>query len=575
MPEQAVAAFVVVAVVSSLCSTLIAAYAFRRRSVPGGLTLSITAAGTAIWAGAAAGMRIAMEPLFVRGAHLLLYVGITLTVAGIFVFVLEFTGREQHLNRKTAGLLSIEPLSVYVLFLTNPYHGWFFDSATIVGGLEAVSTVPGPAFLLHIAYSYALIAVSLAFLLQLVARSQYLYQGQAIAVIVGVAVPLAGNFAYVLGPSPVDLAPLSIAITAVFLAVAIYRYQFVQVLPIARDTVVEHLDDPVVVLDRNDRLVDLNPAGRTAFGIDPDRHVLGTPAAEVLPPGAESITADRTDDTSDELALETPEGTRHYDVRTSPLYDDRDRFTGRLVLLRDVTRQHHQQAELQRQNEQLDQFASVVSHDLRNPLNVARGYVDLLDDEERAEPIEQSLERMQTIVDDVLTLARQGQAVEDPRPVDLAAVATAGWDSVDTQGATLRTDDSVTLMADEPRLRRLFENLFRNAVEHGQSCSDGTADRDAGDARPSDVTVCVGPLRNDDATHPETDAGFYVEDDGPGIPPSERAAVLEAGVSNDDGTGLGLSIVNGIAQAHGWELTITSSEAGGARFEFRGVEMAQ
>ncbi|WP_435147879.1 GAF domain-containing protein [Halobaculum sp. P14] len=208
--------------------------------------------------------------------------------------------------------------------------------------------------------------------------------------------------------------------------------------------------------------------------------------------------------------------------------------------------------ELANQNKHLEEFASVVSHDLRNPLNVAQGFVSLeleRRDSDHLRRAADALDRMNELIDDILTLARTGRAVSEFDRVDLAAVAADAWATTGTAAATLETEPSLgAVSGDESRIRELFENLFRNAVEH------------AGD----DVTVTVGGL--DDAD------GFYVADDGPGIPESDRESVFEAGYStNPDGTGFGLNIVRSIADAHGWDVAVTDSDAGGARFEFTGV----
>jgi two-component system OmpR family sensor kinase len=203
--------------------------------------------------------------------------------------------------------------------------------------------------------------------------------------------------------------------------------------------------------------------------------------------------------------------------------------------------------QLRRQNERLEEFAEVVSHDLRNPLTVARGSVDLLEDDgEHVGRIDRALSRMEAIVDDVLTLARQGRSVGETKPVDLRAVADDAWGTVDTGGATLSTGDRV-VEADRSRLVQLLENLFRNAIEHGD---------------PDEVRVG------------ESDGGFYVADDGRGLP-AERDDLFEHGVTTaDDGTGFGLAIVRSIAEAHGWTVTAADGDEGGARFEFGGVEVA-
>jgi PAS domain S-box-containing protein len=229
--------------------------------------------------------------------------------------------------------------------------------------------------------------------------------------------------------------------------------------------------------------------------------------------------------------------------------------------------------ELERQNERLDEFASVVSHDLRGPLSVAQGYLSLAREDRDSEELEraaEAVERMGALVDDLLALAREGRAVGDTTAVELGAAAERAWEGLGAVGH-LEVESSPTVEADPSRLRELLENLFRNAVEHGSS-DLGVGDVDemvergrAGDTAtlPDDarVTVRVGAL----ADRP----GFYVADDGQGIPDAQRERVFESGYStSEDGTGFGLAIVRTIAEAHDWTVELVESETGGARFEF-------
>ncbi len=210
-----------------------------------------------------------------------------------------------------------------------------------------------------------------------------------------------------------------------------------------------------------------------------------------------------------------------------------------------------QQEELERQNDRLNEFASIVSHDLRNPLTVAEGRIKLAREEcesEHLEPVEAALDRMNEIVERTLTLAREGQVVGDTEQVDLATLIDRCWASIDSAEATIAIEDPPTILADPDRLPHLFENLFRNAVEHGG---------------PS-VHIEVGRLPD----------GVFVQDDGPGIQPDDRDRVLEVGYSTtEQGTGLGLGIVREIANAHGWSVDVTESPSGGARFEITGVNV--
>ncbi|MDZ7731191.1 MAG: HAMP domain-containing sensor histidine kinase [Natrialbaceae archaeon] len=213
--------------------------------------------------------------------------------------------------------------------------------------------------------------------------------------------------------------------------------------------------------------------------------------------------------------------------------------------------------QLEIQNERLDQVASTISHDLRNPIQVADGYVEILADpatgyltddpivreeaQEHVDAVTTSLTRMEEIIQDVLTLAREGQTVEETESVELADITREAWGMVDTKAATLELEESRTLEADPGRLRSMLENLYRNAVEHGRD----------------DVTVTVG----------RTERGFFVQDDGPGIAADEQEAVFEYGyTTNPDGTGFGLSIVQTMVESHGWTVALDSEYTDGARF---------
>lgn len=210
---------------------------------------------------------------------------------------------------------------------------------------------------------------------------------------------------------------------------------------------------------------------------------------------------------------------------------------------------------LEEKNERLEQFASVLSHDIRNPLTVALGRLDVVREEHTSEHfdvIEQSLVRIESLIEDVLLHARQEGSIEESETVELGDIINQCWSVVDTDGATLKVESDLSVTANPSRLQRLLENLLRNAIEHG----------------PADVTIRVGAL-------PDAD-GFYFADNGPGIPEADRTKVFESGYSETaEGTGFGLAIVQGIVDAHDWEITIVESESGGAQFEITGVELAE
>ncbi len=236
---------------------------------------------------------------------------------------------------------------------------------------------------------------------------------------------------------------------------------------------------------------------------------------------------------------------------------------------------------LTNQNERLEEFASIVSHDLRNPLSVAQGYLELLEaDPEIVGEIEAALGRIDRMSDDLLTLARDGDIVGEVGPESIADAAALAWDTIDTDEASLVVEDGVgRIEADRDRLLELLENLFSNAVEHGSTNPASQAQQDAVEhsSTSPDSQVRQDAARHDQAntgnvnvTVGALDDGFYVADDGPGIPDDEKEDVFDRGyTTHQDGTGFGLRIVEVVANAHGWDVELVDSESGGARFEIR------
>jgi PAS domain S-box-containing protein len=273
-----------------------------------------------------------------------------------------------------------------------------------------------------------------------------------------------------------------------------------------------------------------------------------------------------------EFRVLLPDGERRWvHARGVVQYDDSGEPERMLGIQTDITEQKEREQELretkqelEQSNEKLDQFAGIVSHDLRNPINAAQLRLDLLRHEkadEHIDEIEGSLDRMQTMIEDLLTLSRGGATVEDPEDVSLADVAAESWETAQTDDADfeLSVNESTIVQADRDRLRHVFENLFRNAVDHNDS----------------PLTVRVGLLEPSDATTDNGQGGFFIEDDGDGIPEDEHDDIFGHGyTTSDDGTGFGLSIVEDVVEAHGWTISIAKSDEGGARFEITGVEVS-
>ncbi len=322
----------------------------------------------------------------------------------------------------------------------------------------------------------------------------------------------------------------------------------------------EYSSDIICVLDEDLRVSYVSPSISTVLGYDPAA-VDGRDFLEFV----DGDDRDRVEGRLREAAADPTQVTfraRTADGAWRTLQSkNRDRLSdpvvGGIVLnVRDVTESRARQRELEAKNERLDTFAGIVSHDLRNPLSVAKGRTELLYETlsdgsagtKHVESLDDALDRMETIIEETLVLARQGETITGTERLAIGPFVRECWGMVETADSSVEVLDEFTLQGDPERLEHVFENLFANAVEHGGP----------------GVTVRVGRLDG---------SGFYVEDDGPGIPDGEREAVFEFGeTSSSDGTGFGLAIVRRIAEAHGWHVQVTGGREGGARFEFTAVE---
>ncbi len=515
-----------------------ARFGWQRRDRPGMSALVAFNLGVAVWTG---GNAIQVAATSLDGKLLAVavqYLGICTIPVAAFAFAAEFANREALATRRRLAVLSAPLAALLVLSWTNGLHGLVrtAEGLATVDGVVRIDREFGPAFWAGWAYSNLLNLTASVLVVRAVVASRDLYRRQVAALLVGAVVPWVAQMLFLAGISPVE-PEVFFAVTGGTFVYAVSRYRFLDLLPVGRGTVVAALDDGVVVLDDRDRVVDLNPAAREVLG---EAAAVGVPAETAFGAVPALLSFYRDGDGG---ALHLDEDPRRFDVRVSALPGD-----GRtVVVLRDVTPLAERERELERKNRRLEEFAALLSHDLRGPLSVATGYVDLereQRDSERLRRTAEALDRMDDIIDGLLALAREDQPLEDVQAVDLPDLARTAWDHVETGSATLVVETDRTVEADPGRLLRALENLFRNAIEHGG----------AGE-------VTVGDL----------DGGFYVADDGDGFD-ADPAEVFEWGFSTADGTGLGLAIVRRIVDAHGWEVAATTGESGGARFEVTGLE---
>lgn len=323
-------------------------------------------------------------------------------------------------------------------------------------------------------------------------------------------------------------------------------------------TLIEYSTDVISIVDEAGQWQFLTPSSKRILGYSP-AELIGDIGFDYVHPDDTQNALEKFNqaienpDTipSIEFRFEHPEkGWIWVNNRARNMIED-PLINGFIVHTRNITQRKEQSQQLQRENERLDEFARTIAHDLRNPLNIIQARLELAREDYSSEHhthIESAIQRMDELIDRTLHLAQSGNSIGKKEPIELGRISEQAWGNVDTKNATVRVADTLEFTADEERTIVFLENIFRNAIQHG------------GD----DVTVSVGTLPN----------GFFVEDDGTGIPDSIVGSVFESGISTgEDGIGLGLTICNRIAEAHSWEVRYTESKAGGARIEVTGVEM--
>lgn len=330
-----VIAFLFAAVVS--CS--IAVVILRRPLVSGSLTFVLLMLAVAEWTFVRAleGMAVEM-PSKILWAKLE-YPGIVTVPLLWFIFTVKYGRQVQWLTRRVIVLLLVVPCITFALALTNEAHGLIWSS--ILPGTTPGSNLiynHGTWFWMHVVYSYALMLTGTGQLIRNIVRFPQLYRSQIGALLAGAAVPWIGNAIYILGLSPrpgLDLTPFAFAVSGVIYAFGVFRFQLFDLVPVARDAAIENLTDGVLVLDLQNRIVDINPAAKRLTGIG--NEALGQNIEAIFADQVPLISRYRDVKAAQEEIQVGKENGRHWDLRIAPIYDSQQQYTGRLVVLRDIT----------------------------------------------------------------------------------------------------------------------------------------------------------------------------------------------------------------------------------------------
>ena len=571
--------FVSLAPLAFLLMGVVVVVAWQRRDVPGARSLAAFTATAAGWLAFDALALLAPTPeATLRLVEFTSMFGPLLCVSWL-AFVLTYTEHFPRSARLAVGALAAWAPVYGLLACTNEGHRLVWASWKVVpeGALSRVTYTLGPLGWAQTGFAWAAIAVSLGVLLWVYAGTGRRARRLSWWIVAGALVPMAVNVGFLLGVGPLekDFTPIGMAVSAAAFALGLARYQFLDLRPIARAALVDDLREGMLVLDAQDRVVDVNPAFCRALGVSAS--AVGRPLHATAPALADAIDAGR----DAPFRIDVRGSVRYFDLRISPLADRSGARTGRLVLLHDVTVRrreqaalrranaglhdantdlYHANAELKARNEELDAFAHTVAHDLKNSIQGVLGWAEILRDDGPdlsppthraiADDVVDAAQKMGTVVHELLLLARVRKEAVAPRPLDMSAIVRAAQrrPRQPTLAAPLPSRWPAAL-GHAPWVEEIWANYLSNAAKYGGP------------------RVTLGA-----ETTASGQARFWVHDDGPGLAPEQQARLFvpfsRVGSLDVDGHGLGLSIVRRIVERLDGTCGVESTPGWGTRFWF-------
>jgi len=575
--------YILLMAVTTIVAVGIAIYTWRRRRVTGGAVFALTMLVVAFWAftngGELASLTLTSKIWWSKFSYFS-----TATIAPVwFIFALTYGRHAAWLTRGRMAALWVGPLLVLALVFTNEWHMWFWSSFTPTSDVPGSIYIYGHgwAFWITVVYSYPMLIAATVLLVRAALFSGQLYRQQVAALLAAAAIPWISNIIYIANLSPVpglELTPLAFTLSGLLVTWAIFRYHIFELLPVARDVLVESMDEGVVVLDANNHLVDINPAACRLLERTSAR-VVGQTIEQVFYRWPDLLVHCQT---MERVHAEFKVGRgRWIDLMVTPLKNQgsHGQLSGRLLVLREITERKENESrlqaytqELEARNAELDAFAHTVAHDLKNPLSIVTGYGSMmLDHRDKIIPeqydymlstVVKTSHRMTNIIDELLLLSsvRKTEAIKTAS-VDMAACVAAAQERLqdmirETEAHVITPKEWPVVRSYKPWLEEVWVNYISNAIKYG--------------GKPLQITLGYDQLPADSQNGARV--SFWVKDNGAGLSPDQQDSLFVEFSRLDEmhaeGHGLGLSIVRRIIEKLSGEVGVESTIGQGSKFYF-------
>ena len=567
--------------IALLIAIFVLVYVWQRREMRGARPLLPLMTGIVIWL-----ISSTVEGLFFDYASRLFwvnvqYVGIVMVPTAWFMFSMVYTDRAAFLSRRNLTLLLVMPIITLLLVWTSTWHSLFRISLSLntSGTYPVWEWEPGLGFWLHTIYSYIMLIAGTVIMLQAYRQSSHLHRRQIGIMLIGAIVPWIANILFVVVRSSViDYTPIAFLISGSMVAWGIFKAGLVEITPIIRKRVIDEMQDGMLVLDEQNRILEANPAVLDMLGVKED--VLGQPIVQVMARWPESLRQFRGKEMAQaEISLPlASQETRHYQISLSPLHDKKGQRTGRLVMVHEITRQKQTEASLKRAKEVAEAanrakstFLATMSHELRTPLAAIIGYSELIQEKselwgyEKIVPqlgkIGTAAHHLNSLIGDILDLSKiEADRIEIVKstfsiPTLITEIIGTVQPQIDKNDNILEVslaDDLGNMQTDRTKMRQILLNLLGNAAKFTHN---GTIW----------LTVCRDEVLNCIL--------FTIKDTGEGIPEEMLAKIFQPFVQVNSsftrvhgGSGLGLAISSRFCQMLGGTIEVTSKLEKGTTF---------
>jgi PAS domain S-box-containing protein len=587
--------YIITLVLVAAVASVLTSIAWRHRSTPGAPAFALLMLTVVVWSFAYAlelsSATLPAKLLWTRVE----YLGIVVLPAAWFAFACQYTGHESWMGRRAIALLAIEPLLILLLIWTNEHHGLFWRMVALAPGdpLFAWRSTRGIAYWIHAGYTYLVLLSGTILLIGTFIRSPGMYRGQAAWLLLAALVPWVSNGLYLAGLNPLaplELTPFAFLVTGLVIAWAVFRFHLLEIVPVARDRVLEEIEEGMLVLDGDNRIADINPAACQLIGRSA-RESIGQPAATILARWPAAITQYRQIvATHEELTIVEGARARCFDLRISSLRTYRGHVGGRVIVIHDITERKEAEVALAQAKETAEAasrvksaFLTNMSHELRTPLTIILGLAELLhvgeygtlspEQKEIMDRILRSCQDLLFLINDVLDMSKieAGKLELHLEDVDITAqvdavVARLG-SLIEERGNTLTVRYPTglgTMRTDTTRLCQVLFNLLHNA---NRFTTRG----------PITLNVTVEATNGSNSTPLRVQfVVFQVSDTGIGMSPEQQQQLFRPFTQVDSsmtrkygGAGLGLALSHSFCQMLGGDIQVQSALGQGSTFTIR------